>query len=124
MPIIRADEIREHVTPNATMHTLASPTLGGSALALWRVRMEAGQAGPAHRIDGDQVWTITAGSADVTIDDDAHAVSSGESLVLPAGSTRQIAAGTQGLEAIAASAAGVRAALSDGTDKGTPPWLA
>jgi quercetin dioxygenase-like cupin family protein len=124
MPVLAATEARRHETPNAVMSTLASPTLGGATLALWRVEMAPGARGPDHVFDVEQVWTVTAGGADVTIEGETQSVASGDTLVLPAGAVRQIVATGEGFAALAAAPAGARALLADGTDRGTPPWIA
>jgi quercetin dioxygenase-like cupin family protein len=124
MPILRARDARRHETPNAVMSTLASPSLGSAELSLWRVRMTPGQRGPEHTFDVEQVWTVVSGAASVELDGETHGVESGDTLVLPANAIRQIAAGDGGLEALVAARAGARALLADGTDKGTPPWIA
>jgi quercetin dioxygenase-like cupin family protein len=124
MPIVRAKEVRRHETPNAVMSTFASPSLGSAELSLWRVVMTAGRRGPEHTFDVEQVWTIVRGAAHVDLDGEAHAAAPGDTLVFPAGSVRRITAGDDGFEALVAARAGARAHLTDGTDKGTPPWVA
>ncbi|HET6870269.1 MAG TPA: cupin domain-containing protein [Solirubrobacteraceae bacterium] len=124
MPVIHARDTRRHATPNAVMSTLASPSLGSAELSLWRVVMTAGQRGPEHTFDVEQVWTVLDGAADVEINGETHGVAPGDTLVLPANVIRQIAAGHGGFEALVAARAGARAALADGTDKGTPAWIA
>ena len=57
MPVIRHADSRRTTTPNGVMTTHASPTQGGSTLAVWRVEMVAGAAGPQHSFDTEQVWT-------------------------------------------------------------------
>jgi len=65
MPVIRRTESRRTETPNAVMTTLASPTQGGAGMAVWRVDMRPGQAGPQHAIDTEQVWKVLAGGATI-----------------------------------------------------------
>lgn len=124
MPILRARDARRHETPNAVMSTLASPSLGSAELSLWRVVMTAGQRGPEHTFDVEQVWTVLTGAADVELNGEIHGVEPGDTLILPAHAVRQIAAGGGGFEALVAARGSARAALADGTDKGTPPWIA
>ena len=110
-------------TPNGVMTTLASPTLGATReLVLWRVRMEAGAAGPEHAFDSEQVWTVVAGAANVTVDGDAVTLATGDTIVLPAGATRHIVADGP-LEALVAGRAGARVTAA-GHDGVTPPWIA
>jgi quercetin dioxygenase-like cupin family protein len=114
---------RRTETPNAVMTTLASPTLGGtSELAVWRVRMEPGQAGPLHSFDSEQVWTVVAGAASATVDGRAVTLSAGDTLVLPAGVVRRIEADGP-FEALVAGRAGARADAA-GREPATPPWIA
>jgi quercetin dioxygenase-like cupin family protein len=125
MPVVSAAERRRHTTPNAVMSTLASPTLGGTGgLAMWSVEMDAGASGPEHAFDVEQVWTVTRGAAEVRVGDAVHRVAEGDTLVLPAGELRRVVAAPAGLRAIVAAPAGARATLPDGTDRGTPPWIA
>src|SRR3954453_13616961 len=124
MPIVRAQEVHRHETPNAVMSTLASPSLGAASLAMWRVEMTAGQQGPEHSFDVEQVWTVVGGGAEVELSGQVVAVASGDTLVLPAGAIRRVTAADGGLDALVAAPAGARAWLTDGTDKGTPPWIA
>ncbi len=124
MSVIPAAAARRTETPNAVMTTLASPTQGGAAHALWRVAMRPGQAGPAHGFDVEQVWTVLAGGATLVLDGAEHALAPGDTAVIPAGLERRVAAGDAGLEAIVTAAPGARATLADGTDRGVPPWIA
>jgi quercetin dioxygenase-like cupin family protein len=125
MPVIPAAERRRTETPNAVMTTLASPTQGGAGQAVWRVDMEAGQAGPPHAFDVEQVWTVLDGGATVELDGEAMPVAPGDTVVLPAGAPRRIVADPDaGLAALVAAPAGARATLADGTDRGVPEWIA
>lgn len=125
MCIIHTLDARLSETPNAVMTTLASPTLGGSALALWRVEMAPGAVGPAHRFAVEQVWTILAGAAAFVIDGQTHTVAAGDTVILRADQLRQVRADpVEGLDALAASPGPAHAVLADGTDRGVPPWIA
>jgi quercetin dioxygenase-like cupin family protein len=123
MPTVPAAAARRSETPNAVMTTLASPTLGATReLALWRVRMEAGGAGPEHVFDSEQVWTVVSGAARVTVDGEQAVLAAGDTIVLPAGATRRIRADGE-LEALVAGRAGARVTAA-GHDGVTPPWIA
>jgi quercetin dioxygenase-like cupin family protein len=119
--VIRRAEQRVHETPNAVMTTLASPTLGGAGRSVWWVRMRPGQVGPEHVMDGEQVWTVVEGAMTVEPFGDLAA---GDAVVLPAGETRRVAAGPDGVSALVTGSAGSRAVLPDGTDRGVPDWIA
>src|SRR5881227_2641244 len=92
---VRAGENRRTETPNATMTTLASPTLGSTAgLSMWQVEMAAGARGPLHVFDSEQVWTVLEGELSVALDDEHCELSAGDTIVLAAGVQRQISART------------------------------
>lgn len=125
MPIVRRAEHRRTETPNAVMTTLASPTLGGSAYALWRVDMQPGQAGPLHTFDQEQIWTVVRGRATVDLADETIAIEDGDTLVVPARLLRRFKADSDtSLSAIVTAHGEARASLADGTDRGVPDWIA
>lgn len=126
MTVVRHADRRRTETPNAVMTTLASPTLGGSGLALWQVRMDPGAAGPEHRMSGEQLWAVVDGAATVALEgQDPVALGPGDTVVLPAGQLRRIVADEhRGMSALVTGPGDARAELADGTDRGTPGWIA
>src|SRR5437764_11666049 len=60
----------------------------------WEVTMRAGQRGPQHEVDREQVWTVLAGEFRVTVDDEIVTLRSGDALRLAPRASRQIAAST------------------------------
>lgn len=136
MHVIRSGETRRTQTPNAVMTTLASPTLGDSEQAVWRVEMTPGQSGPLHGIDAVQVWTVLAGGASVEAGNSSVTLEPGDTVVLPADVARRITAHDQaGLVALVAAPADMRAYVLTGTtagphvpaadaDKVVPAWVA
>ncbi|MFD6180875.1 cupin domain-containing protein [Streptomyces goshikiensis] len=79
-------------TPNATMTGLAAPSRGSSELSTWRVDMPAAATGPEHSASREQVWTVTAGSLEVTSGGRTERVATGQTLVLPPDVPRTISA--------------------------------
>ncbi|WP_018349791.1 cupin domain-containing protein [Longispora albida] len=124
MTLIRLADARRTETPSAVMTTLASPSQGGATRALWRVEMQPGSQGPAHVIDAEQIWTILAGEAAVEQDGEQLSLAEGDTLILPAGSTRQVTAGPGGFTAIVTAPAGAQAGTPGSPDRVVPPWLA
>ncbi len=125
MTLIQRGQGRRTETPNAVMTTLASPTLGGAEHSLWRVDMAPGASGPPHRFDAQQVWTVLSGAATLELDDVAHALAPGDTIVIPAHLSRRILADSAaGFSAIATATPQARAAMADGTDRGVPAWVA
>lgn len=122
--IIPAGDGRRVETPNAVMVTLASPTLGGASHAMWRVTMRPGQAGPPHRCDQEQIWTVLEGGARVEVGGADREVVAGDTLVLPPEEPRRVVADPAlGLDAIVVTGPRARVTEPDGTDRGTPPWM-
>lgn len=124
MTVVRRADQRVHETPNAVMTTLASPTLGGAAQSLWQVRMRAGQAGPDHVMDVEQVWTVVDGGMALRTTGGETVLTAGDTAVLPAGVARRIVADPErGLSALVTGAGAGRALLPDGADRGVPDWI-
>ncbi len=136
MPVIRNRQLRRTETPSAVMTTLASPTQGGAAVAVWRVDMQPGQAGPLHAIDAEQILTVLEGGASVLLGTETIEVGPGDTLVMPADVPRQITADSRaGVVAIGTARAGMLAYALDGSvvgahcatpvgDKLVPAWVA
>lgn len=124
MPLIREADSRRTVTPNAVMTTHASPTQGGAALAVWRVEMAPGAAGPVHTFDVEQVWTTLEGAATIELDGEPVTVGPGDTVVMPAGAQRQVRADpAAGFRAVVAARAGARACALGG-EPVLPAWIA
>lgn len=124
MTVVRRADSRRSATPNAVMTTHASPTQGGSAIAVWRVEMAPGAAGPLHTFDVEQVWTALEGGATVDLDGEPTTVGPGDTIVMPAGAPRRVQAGPeQGFVAVVAAPAEARACVPGG-EPVVPAWIA
>ncbi|WP_406113842.1 cupin domain-containing protein [Kitasatospora purpeofusca] len=122
MSVIRSTDARRTETPNAVMTTCASPTQGGTGLALWRVEMQAARSGPRHAMDTEQVWTFLTGTAVVDLDGEELTVAAGDTLVLPADLPRLMRS-EDGFTAVVASPAPSMAVNLDTGDRVAPPWI-
>ncbi|MCX4685314.1 cupin domain-containing protein [Kitasatospora purpeofusca] len=122
MSVIRSTDARRTETPNAVMTTCASPTQGGTGLALWRVEMQAACSGPRHSMDTEQVWTFLTGTAVVDLDGEELALGAGDTLVLPADLPRLMRS-EDGFTAVVASPAPSMAVNLDTGDRVAPPWI-
>jgi quercetin dioxygenase-like cupin family protein len=135
--LIREAESRRTQVPSGLVTTLASPAQGGAGLAVWRMDITPGAAGPVHAYDTEQVWTVVRGAATVELDGGPVTVAPGDTLVIPAGATRQMIADPRaGVSAISITPAGTRAytpggpvqvdphcAAPAGGDKLIPAWV-
>lgn len=123
MQIVAAGDRRVTTTPNATMTTIASPTLGQCAGSLWWVEMNPGAENPEHAFEEEVVWAVTRGEATVWIGDESHTLSAGDTAVLPAHKMRRIVAGSQGFTAIASTPKPTMVSRADGLPAVVPPWI-
>jgi quercetin dioxygenase-like cupin family protein len=118
------------------MTTLASPTQGGATQAVWRVDMPAGNSGPYHACDGEQVWTFLTGGATVELGGETFAVRAGDTVVMPPGIARRVTGDEEGFSAIGTAPAGIEVynpggvsapdacdLAPKGTDRLVPPWV-
>lgn len=122
---VRATEARRTETPNATMTTLASPTLGDSTrLSLWEVAMPGGAQGPRHTFDSEQLWTIAEGELRIELDGTAVELQTGDTLALPAGAERRITAVRDTRALVCGHGDAVVRVAGEDTTRGTPPWIA
>ncbi|HEY5317368.1 MAG TPA: cupin domain-containing protein [Solirubrobacteraceae bacterium] len=122
---IRAAHARRTETPNATMTTLASPTLGATAgLSLWLVEMTGGAQGPSHRFDSEQIWTVIEGEVAVLVDGEISRLTAGDTIALPAGAQRQITAATPARLIVCGHGGAVVTVPGEAAPRGTPPWIA
>jgi quercetin dioxygenase-like cupin family protein len=123
--LVKRAHARTTTTPNATMTTLASPTLGAtSGRSLWLVDMVAGATGPVHVFDTEQIWTVIDGAAAIEIDGVAHALDTGDTLVIPAGAERQVHATTACRMVVTGDAAAIARVPGESESRGTPAWIA
>jgi quercetin dioxygenase-like cupin family protein len=129
MRIVTADTRRSTTTPNGTMTTLASPTLGGARHPLWVVDMNPGVEGPVHAFEDEVVWAVTDGAGSVRVDGIESAFAAGDTLVLAAGEPRRFSAGPEGFRAVVTTSAPGRVSRGDGGDGDgeeavVPDWVA
>lgn len=124
MPVVRDADARRTTTPNATMTTLASPTVGGARAALWRVEMAPDVTGPLHTFDVEQIWTVLGGAATVELAGEELAIGVGDTVVMPAELPRQVRSDPAGGFIALVTAPGGALATAPGAEPVLPPWIA
>ena len=123
--LVRANARRRSETPNATMTTLASPTLGATAaLSMWQVEMAAGAQGPRHVFDSEQVWTVLEGRLAAVVAGEQSELRAGDTVVLPAGADRQLSAITDVRALVCGHGDAIAGVPGEEAPRGTPPWIA
>jgi quercetin dioxygenase-like cupin family protein len=122
--VVPRAQARTTVTPNATMTTLASPTVGATAgLSLWQVEMDAAQQGPWHAFDAEQLWTVASGAVTVASVDGDIVLHPGDTAVVPAGAERRITAVSDARLIVCGPADGVATVRGEDVPRGTPAWI-
>lgn len=122
--LVKRADARTTRTPNATMTTLASPTLGAtSGRSLWLVEMAAGATGPMHVFDTEQIWTVIDGTVAIEIEGADHPLDAGDTLVIPAGAERQVHATTACRMLVTGDATATASVPGESEARGTPPWI-
>ena len=122
--LVKRADARTTVTPNATMTTLASPTLGAtSGRSLWLVEMTADATGPMHVFDTEQIWTVIDGHAAIEIEGVAHPLDAGDTLVIPRGTERQVHATTACRMLVTGDATATASVPGESESRGTPTWI-
>lgn len=122
--LVRAAQARRTQTPNALMTTLASPSQGPTAeLSMWLVEMRAGQQGPPHVFDTEQIWHLVQGEAEVMVDARRLALGPGDTVVLPAGAERQVSARADSQLVVCGRGDAVVQVPGEAAPRGTPPWI-
>ena len=122
--LVRAAQARRTQTPNALMTTLASPSQGPTAgLSMWLVEMRAGQQGPAHVFDTEQIWHLIEGEVEVTVNAGKLVLGPGDTVVLPAGAERQVSARADAQLIVCGRGDAVVRVPGEAGPRGTPPWV-
>jgi quercetin dioxygenase-like cupin family protein len=122
--VVKRADARTTVTPNATMTTLASPTVGAtSGRSLWLVDMTAGARGPLHIFDTEQIWTVLDGNAAVEIAGVSHRLDPGDTVVIPARAERQVRADTACRMLVTGAATATASVPGESESRGTPAWI-
>lgn len=120
--IVRASNARITATPNATMTTLASPTLSESNTSLWIVEMKRGASGPLHSMSSDQVWHLLSGSVTCEIDGESIALEPGDTLRISGGVNRQFRAQSDA-RLLVSGASDAEASTDNGVTSVVPGWI-
>jgi quercetin dioxygenase-like cupin family protein len=123
MPHVTSADAPVFELPGVRFTGLVAPSRGSTELCAWRIEVAPGAPANPHRLDREEVFVATAGSAVIAIDgEDAH-VSAGDAVSVPAGA--EIALSNphdDPFRAVVCIGAGFEATLADGTPFGTPPW--
>jgi quercetin dioxygenase-like cupin family protein len=121
--VVRPADARRTETPNAIMTTLASPSLGGpTTISLWRVAIAAGDSGPDHTFDSDQIWHLVSGSATFVVNGNRLDLDTGDTIRIAGHAARQVAA-ARDAEFVVCGRSDAQVSTPTGSHTGTPAWI-
>jgi quercetin dioxygenase-like cupin family protein len=90
---------------------------------MWLVEMRAGQQGPPHVFNTEQIWHLLEGEAEVTADTEQLVLGPGDTVVLRAGTERQVSARTGARLVVCGRSDAVVRVPGEAAPRGTPPWI-
>jgi len=105
-PIAHQDQSLEVWRPGVETRMMISAQTGASALCLFEQWVAPGKGAPTHRHPVEEVLMVREGEAEIWIEDDHTTMSSGQSLIVPAGRRhgfRNSGKGTLHVQAVLAS---------------------
>jgi quercetin dioxygenase-like cupin family protein len=124
MPVVTREKSTVHTMHGARFTAYANASTGAEQLRLWQVEVPADTIGAEHRIHGEEVFAVIAGTMRLTVDGESAELRPGDVGIAPAGTViRADNTGAETLSVWVAAAAGFTAQLADGTVV-TPPWAA
>ena len=122
MPVERAADHPTFELGETTITSFAAPARGAHEVTLYRADLPAGASLPPHHHDHLDVFVVVAGSGTFHLDDEAFALSVGDSVVVPIGATHFLEAGPGGISIVVTMLAGTRMYRADGSDA-VPSWV-
>jgi quercetin dioxygenase-like cupin family protein len=100
----------------------AAPARGSQELCAWRIDVPPGSTGVEHAITREEIVFVLSGAMELTIDEAASTVPSGDVAVLLAGATVRVDnVGDEAVTAWVTTSVGLEAQLADGS-RIVPPW--
>ncbi|MCX5335285.1 MULTISPECIES: cupin domain-containing protein [unclassified Streptomyces] len=122
MPVIRSSEAVTHEIHGARFVSYATPLTGSKELCAWRGEIPAGTKAPAHTVNREEIFHLLDGELLITLDDDTHRITAGDTLIINPGATLSVENPTDRTAVSwVTTSIGLQAKLADGTVI-TPPW--
>lgn len=111
-----------HRLHGASFASYVAPSSGGAELCAWKVAVEPGVVGQAHRITKEEVFLVLGGNPVLTVDHEVHALEPGEVVFAPAGAeVRLDNQAPDPAELWVTTTVGLTARMADGSQI-APPW--
>jgi quercetin dioxygenase-like cupin family protein len=123
MPVERAADHPIHEIGGNAVTSLAAPDRGSAEAALFRIDLPAGGGLPPHRHDHFDVFTVTAGSGTMHLDDAAIEIVTGDAVVVPPEALHWLEAGGDGASIVVTMVPGTKLIREDDGSVVVPPWV-
>jgi mannose-6-phosphate isomerase-like protein (cupin superfamily) len=123
-PIAHQDQSVEAWRPGVETRMMISAQNGATALCLFEQWVAPGNGAPTHRHPVEEVLMVREGEAEMWIEDDHITVTSGQSLIIPAGRRhgfRNSGKGTLHVQAVLSSP--IFEAIPDGATEVVRRWV-
>jgi len=121
MPVATLADAPEFTFGGAVFRSLAVPSRGSNALAIWALELVPGMIGEAHSLDCEEVLVIHSGRISAMIGPDEVDAGPGDAVIVPARMSFTLRnSSAEPVHATAITSAGFLATLGGKTM--TPPW--
>jgi quercetin dioxygenase-like cupin family protein len=120
MPVIQAPSEWTHEIPNVRFRSLATPRVGTSENAVWRVRFAPGAISAPHSLTREEIFVVLAGQLTVRMQGAEQLAREGDAIVVPAGVEFSVTAHDEA-ELLCCFPVGGQARLASG-ELISPPW--
>ena len=122
VPVIPAPAAPTHELGPTRFTSLATPSRGSTASAVWQVEIAPGTPATPHSLTSEEVFVVLDGMATVRLGDDDETAGPGDAIAVPPGVRFAIApAGDVALRMLCCMPVGGQACTDDGAVF-TPPW--
>jgi quercetin dioxygenase-like cupin family protein len=122
MPVERAADHPTFELGGNTIVSLAAPARGSDEVALFRIDLPEGGGLPRHHHDHHDVLVIESGGGTFHLGEEAVAMDTGDSMVVPVGVWHHFVAGPGGASIVATMLGGTKLVREDGSVT-VPPWV-
>lgn len=123
MGVLRVHEHELHELHGASFRSYVRPATGSTQLCAWRLEVQPGTSGTAHRVSHEEVLLVLDGTLRVHLDGGTRDAVAGDVVHVPAGAGLAVDnVSAEPASAWVTTSVGLVAELTDGTWL-SPPWV-
>lgn len=124
MPMVLPQQAPVFELPGVTFTGLTAPSRGSRENSVWRVAVQPGTPGQAHRVTREETFVALQGRALLEVDGVAYELSAGGAFAVPAGSVISLHnPGPEVFQAVAVFPVSGQVVMGE-KPAFTPPWAA